>query len=111
MSDIGLFEERQIKARQLVTRRGDPGKRVFLIVEGSIQVSGHGEAEMYGPGRIFGRLDLVTGGEDAGGYRKTTTAITEATIRFADASQLRAEIEKASPTLRALVDHALNALD
>lgn len=110
MSDLGVFEKRLVKARQVITRRGDPGKRVYVVVDGSIQVSGRGDQDVLGPGRFFGRLDMLTGDSDSGGYTQTATALTDSTVMFAEASQLREEIGKANPTARALIDHALGVL-
>lgn len=110
MSEFGIFEKRQIKARQVITRRGDPGKRVYLLIEGSVQASG-GQAggEVLEAGAMFGRLDLLTG-EDGGAYTTTTTALTDATLMFADATQLAGEIGQASPTVKALLRATVKAL-
>jgi len=110
MGELGIFEQRQVKARQVITRRGDPGKRVYIVLDGSVQIAGQGDSEVFGAGRIFGRLDLLRGEADVGAYTQTATALTEATILFADASQLRDEIENGSPTVRALARHAVTFL-
>jgi|GEM_PF-5866214 len=110
MSELGIFEKRQIKSRQVITRRGDPGKRVYLLLEGSVQSQGTaGGNEILEAGALFGRLDLLTG-EDSGAYAATTTALTEATLMFADAGQLAGEIEQASPTVQALLRTTVKAL-
>ncbi|MDF1792802.1 MAG: cyclic nucleotide-binding domain-containing protein [Thalassobaculaceae bacterium] len=110
MSDLGIFEKRQIKPRQVITRRGDPGKRVYLLLDGSVQTSsGASGSEVLAAGSMFGRLDLLTG-EDGGAYAATTTALTDATLMFADATQLAEEIGKASPTVQTLLRTSVKAL-
>jgi CRP-like cAMP-binding protein len=109
MSGLGILEQRLIKPRQVITRRGDPGKRVYFLVSGSVQVAGGSESGVLEEGRIFGRVDILLGQDDLGAYTQTATALTEAKIMFAEAAQLREEMEKASPTLRALLEHSLQA--
>lgn len=110
MSDLGLFEKRQIKSRQIITRRGDPGKRIYILIDGSVQsASVASGSEVLVAGAIFGRVDLL-GGEDAGSYGATTTALTDATLMFADAAQLVQEVEQSSPTVRALLRSTVKAL-
>ncbi|MCR9077207.1 MAG: cyclic nucleotide-binding domain-containing protein [bacterium] len=110
MSDLGLFEKRQIKSRQIITRRGDPGKRVYILVDGSVQSASMASGnEVLDAGAIFGRVDLLAG-EDAGSYGATTTALTDATLMFADAAQLALEIDQCSPTVRALLRTTVKAL-
>jgi CRP-like cAMP-binding protein len=110
MSDLGIFEKRQIKPRQVITRRGDPGKRIYLLLEGSVQTSGAAAgSEVLGSGAMFGRVDLLTG-EDAGAYAETTTSLTEAILLFADANQLVEEFNAANPTIRTLLRTTVKAL-
>lgn len=110
MSNLGIFEKRQIKPRQVITRRGDPGKRIYLLLEGSVQTSGvTSGSEVLEAGAMFGRLDLLSG-EDGGAYSATTTALTEATLMFADAGQLAEELSKASPTVQTLLRTTVKAL-
>lgn len=109
MSKLGILEQRLIKPRQVITRRGDPGKRVYFVISGSIQVSGGSGPGVLEEGRMFGRVDLLLGQDDVGAYTQTATALTDATIMFAEASSLREEVDKASPTVRALLDYALQA--
>ena len=107
MSGLGVLEQRLIKARQVITRRGDPGKRVYFVVSWSIQVAGGSESGVLEKGKMFGRVDILLGQDDLGSYTQTATAFTECTLMFAEAAQLREEIEKASPTVRTLLEHAL----
>ncbi|MCR9176464.1 MAG: cyclic nucleotide-binding domain-containing protein [Alphaproteobacteria bacterium] len=107
MSGLGVLEQRLIKARQVITRRGDPGKRVYFVMSGSIQVAGGSESGVLEKGKMFGRIDILLGQDDVGSYTQTATALTESKLMFADAAQLREEIEKASPTVRTLLEHAL----
>ncbi len=110
MSELGIFEKRQIKQRQVITRRGDPGKRIYLLLEGSVQSSSTASgSEVLEAGSMFGRLDLLAG-EDSGAYTATTTALTEATLMYADATQLTEELAKASPTIQTLLRTTVKAL-
>lgn len=66
-------ELRKLKADELLTRQGDPGAELFLILDGVVvvEVDGNPLAEL-GPGSIVGERAVIEGGRRTSTLRATT---------------------------------------
>jgi CRP-like cAMP-binding protein len=90
---------------QVVVREGDPGTRLFLILEGSVRVEQavHGDVATLGPGNFFGELALI----EQHGRTATVTAIDELELLSVTGWEFRASLEEhpeiAVPMLEELI--------
>lgn len=79
---------REVEAGEVITEQGEPGRELFLVLDGVIRVEVKGEriAE-YGPGSMHGERALLEGG------RRTSTlrAVTDCKLATADAHHLDRE--------------------
>lgn len=76
---------RKVKAGAAITRQGEPGHELFLVLDGVVRVEVDGQrlAE-YGPGSIHGERAALEGGERT----STITAVTPCRLAVASADQI-----------------------
>jgi CRP-like cAMP-binding protein len=78
---VGRMRRVQFEADQMIFSRGDPGREIYLVLEGRIRLSilsSDGRELSFahaGPGSIFGEIATLDGGERTAG----ATAITRVT--------------------------------
>jgi CRP-like cAMP-binding protein len=72
-----LCTEVDVRAGRALCREGEPGHEFFVLEEGTVAVSVHGEqVATLGPGDFFGELALL----DAGPRNATVTAQTDVRV-------------------------------
>ncbi len=83
-----VAEVRRIKQGATLTRQGDPGDELFLVLDGvvSVDVDGHALGEV-GPGAILGERALLEGGVRT----STLTAVTPVRVAAAQARSVDVE--------------------
>lgn len=103
-----LMSEKTVRRGQSLFQEGDPGDRLFIILEGKIKV-GHTSDDgrenllaVLGPGELIGELTLF----DPGPRSSTATAVSPARLLILDHQDLMTYVES-NP---ALAKHLLKAL-
>ena len=78
-------EVRRLPKGAILTRQGDPGDELFLVLDGlvSVDVDGHALGEV-GPGAILGERALLEGGKRT----STLTAVTPVRVAAAQGSSV-----------------------
>ena len=85
------LKERSVTKGEVIFQEGDPGERMYVILEGKVklgQSSNDGRESLLailGPGEMFGELSLF----DPGQRTSTATALTDAVILALSNEQLR----------------------
>ena len=76
---------RKVKAGDAIVRQGEPGRELFLVLDGIVRVEVDGErlAE-YGPGSMHGERAFLEGGTRT----STLIAVTDAKLAVADADRV-----------------------
>jgi hypothetical protein len=76
---------KRLSPGSLLTEQGEPGDELYLVLDGVLEVSVHGErlAEI-GPGTVVGERSLLEGGRRTA----TVTALTDCRIAVASAPQI-----------------------
>src|SRR5690606_38553030 len=70
---VGRMRRVQFGANQMIFSRGDPGKEIYLVLEGRIRLSvlsAEGRELSFahaGPGELFGEIATLDGGERTAG--------------------------------------------
>lgn len=79
---------REVKAGDIIVEQGSDDAGLFLLLDGVVAASVDGEELAdYGPGAILGERSMLEGGRRTA----TLTAVTDARLAWADASQIRHE--------------------
>ena len=129
LARISLFaeieeDERRILARSMqerfldrggeLTRQGEPGSSMFILVEGLLQVlidlRGEGSEEKVGqilPGAFLGEMSALTGEDRSATVRAATDAVVYEITRDALAELLEGRPEIAETMSRAVANHRL----
>jgi len=76
---------RRLRAGRFLTKQGDPGDELFLVLDGvlSVDVDGRALAEL-GPGAVIGERALLEGGKRT----STVRALTPVKVAVASAAQI-----------------------
>jgi hypothetical protein len=89
MRGSAVPEVRRIKQGETLTRQGDPGDEVYLVLDGMVSVDVDGTAlGEVGPGAILGERALLEGG------RRTSTLTAVTPVRVAAARGSSVDVEK-----------------
>lgn len=74
---VSFLGFRQYSADQIIIRKGEPGRNLFIIVSGKIEVLGQGglSIAIMGRGEIFGEMSLLSG-NPVGATIRTTEPVT-----------------------------------
>jgi voltage-gated potassium channel len=89
---------REVPARTVLARRGQPGDCMYFIVHGEVEAMLHPKSQIMGPGDFFGEIALLTGGP------RTATIMTLSQCRLLvlDIADFRA-IAASRPELLAVI--------
>ena len=114
------MSERLLKKGDVLYRAGEKSDVVYLIVNGRIRIALNLRGKVLeidaGPGDFIGDSALIFGVAEADqSYRGTATAVTDVTVSPIPLEVMKAEVEDASPLLRAwiasFVDRAFRVID
>jgi hypothetical protein len=76
---------KRVKAGEVVTKQGEPGSDLFLVLDGVVRVEVDGDrVAEYGPGSIHGERAALEGGNRT----STVRAVTECKLAFAAPDQI-----------------------
>lgn len=109
-----------LNAGEIIYATGERSDVIYLIVSGTaeIQVTLHGKGLtlQVGPGDFIGDSALIFREvEDTPTYKGTATAVTDVVLNAIPLEVLKAELETASPLLKAwiasFIDRAFQAVD
>ena len=93
-----MLRPREVPARMVLARRGQPGDCMYFIVQGEVEALVEPEPHVMGPGDFFGEIALLTGGP------RTATIMTLSQCRLLvlDIADFRA-IAASRPELLAVI--------
>jgi voltage-gated potassium channel len=89
---------REVPARAVIARRGQPGDCMYFIVQGEVEAMVQPEAHTMGPGDFFGEIALLTGGPRTA----TIMTLTQCRLLVLDIADFRA-IAASRPELLAVI--------
>ena len=82
---------RKVKADERLVVQGDPGREMFLLLDGVVSVDVDGvELCQIGPGSVMGERSLLDGGHRTA----TVTAVTPCTIAIVGADEVSEELRR-----------------
>jgi voltage-gated potassium channel len=93
-----ILRPREVPARSVIARRGQPGDCMFFIVQGEVQVDVQPEPHTMGPGDFFGEIALLTGGPRTA----TIMSLTQCRLLVLDIADFRA-IAASRPELLSVI--------
>lgn len=71
-----ILRPREVPARSVLARRGQPGDCMYFIVQGEVEAQVEPNSHVMGPGDFFGEIALLTGGP------RTATIVTLSQCRL-----------------------------
>ena len=81
-----ILRPREVPARFVIARRGQPGDCMYFIVEGEVEAMVHPDSHIMGPGDFFGEIALLTGGPRTA----TIMTLTQCRLLVLDIADFRA---------------------
>ncbi|GGF09391.1 cyclic nucleotide-binding protein [Aliidongia dinghuensis] len=93
-----MLRPREVPARTVLARRGQPGDCMYFIVQGEVEAAVKPKPQIMGPGEFFGEIALLTGGP------RTATVVTlsQCQLLALDIADFRA-IAASRPELLAVI--------
>ena len=93
-----ILRPREVPARAVIARRGQPGDCMYFIVQGEVEAMVQPESHIMGPGDFFGEIALLTGGPRTA----TIMTLTQCRLLVLDIADFRA-IAASRPALLAVI--------
>ena len=81
-----ILRPREVPARSVLARRGQPGDCMFFIVQGEVEAQVEPNSHIMGPGEFFGEIALLTGGPRTA----TIVTLTQCRLLVLDIADFRA---------------------
>ncbi|HEV2678311.1 MAG TPA: cyclic nucleotide-gated ion channel [Aliidongia sp.] len=81
-----MLRPREVPARTVLARRGQPGDCMYFIVQGEVEALVKPKPHLMGPGQFFGEIALLTGGPRTA----TVVTITQCRLLVLDIADFRA---------------------
>ena len=93
-----ILRPREVPARAVIARRGQPGDCMYFIVQGEVEAMVQPQSHIMGPGDFFGEIALLTGGPRTA----TIMTLTQCRLLVLDIADFRA-IAASRPALLAVI--------
>ena len=93
-----ILRPREVPARAVIARRGQPGDCMYFIVQGEVEAMVQPQSHIMGPGDFFGEIALLTGGPRT----ETIMTLTQCRLLVLDIADFRA-IAASRPALLAVI--------
>ena len=99
---VHTLDSINFRAGELIFRKGDPGDRMFFIMQGQVQVELPSGPQVLGPESFFGEMALITGEQRSATIRALSPTRTVAMGR----TKLSAIMDR-RPSIRARIEEAV----